>query len=118
MAAPEPPRCWWLESVRLPCAANNALSEWSTLPIKVIDATSWTLPKGKSKAQDTSVSQALMSVPVLWSLADVNVLIDEVITQQAKSGDGLNFQPSVWTSIPACLGLSKPVKGSENQEIM
>ncbi|KIK77525.1 hypothetical protein PAXRUDRAFT_166550 [Paxillus rubicundulus Ve08.2h10] len=58
-----------------------------------------------------SPSQAPTSAPVSWSLADVNVLIDEVIAQQAKAGDGLNFRPSVWTSISACPGLSKPVKG-------
>ncbi|KIK79933.1 hypothetical protein PAXRUDRAFT_159969 [Paxillus rubicundulus Ve08.2h10] len=72
---------------------------------------SQSLPKGKSKAQDTSASQAPTSAPVSWSLADVNVLIDEVIAQQAKAGNGLNFRPSVWTSISACPGLSKSVKG-------
>jgi hypothetical protein len=69
-------------------------------------------PKGKSKVQDPSVvPQAQTGTSVSWSPADINVLVDEVITRWEKAGDGLNFQSSVWTSIAACQGLSQPTKG-------
>ncbi|KAF9222936.1 hypothetical protein BS17DRAFT_707652 [Gyrodon lividus] len=47
-------------------------------------------PKGKSKA-DPPAPQAQTSTSVSWRPADINVLVDEVITHWAKAGDGLNF---------------------------
>ncbi|KIJ63719.1 hypothetical protein HYDPIDRAFT_45842, partial [Hydnomerulius pinastri MD-312] len=46
-----------------------------------------------------------------WSPAEVIVLIDKVIAQKSKAGNGQNFRPAVWSLITSCKGLANPAKG-------